>query len=70
MSDSNTSTRLASLDAQAPHIETGAVKLAAAVPKNAHQTSGRHAAITNNLNSWSSYKSWAQTIRGTWDDKR
>jgi hypothetical protein len=34
------------------------------------RTSGRHAAITNNLNNWSSYRSWVEKIRGTWEDRK
>ena len=29
----------------------------------------RHSAITRNLNTWSSYKSWADRVRGTWDEE-
>lgn len=28
---------------------------------------GRHAAITRNLYSWSSYKSWAERVKSGWD---
>ncbi len=27
----------------------------------------RHAAITRSLNSWSSYKSWSDKVRSSWD---
>ena len=27
----------------------------------------RHAAITNNLHTWSSYKSWSEQVKGAWD---
>lgn len=30
---------------------------------------GRHAAITRNLNTWSSYKNWADRMRESWDDE-
>lgn len=30
---------------------------------------GRHAAITKNLYTWSSYKTWAERVRGTWTDQ-
>lgn len=30
---------------------------------------GRHAAITRNLNTWSSYKSWADRMRESWEDE-
>lgn len=36
--------------------------LARSAPAN-----GRHAAITGSLHSWSSYKSWAERVRGNWD---
>ncbi len=29
----------------------------------------RHAAITRNLNTWSSYKSWADRMRESWDEE-
>jgi len=70
MSDSKTLTRFAEVDRRAPRVVTGAVKPAAAVPKNADKTSGRHAAITNNLNHWSSYKNWVEKIRGTWEERK
>ncbi len=35
---------------------------------NRGQKSGsRHSAITRNLYSWSSYKSWADKVRNSWD---
>ncbi|MGB6489317.1 MAG: hypothetical protein WBE91_20805 [Steroidobacteraceae bacterium] len=30
---------------------------------------GRHAAITRNLNTWSSYKNWADRMRETWEEE-
>jgi hypothetical protein len=30
---------------------------------------GRHAAITRNLNTWSSYKTWADRMRESWEDE-
>lgn len=30
---------------------------------------GRHAAITRNLNTWSSYKSWADRMRESWEEE-
>jgi hypothetical protein len=47
----------------------GAVKPAATVRKSAERIHGRHAAITDNFNSWRSYKEWAEKIRGTWEEK-
>lgn len=32
------------------------------------RTRGRHAAITKNLYTWSSYKNWADRVRDTWDE--
>ncbi|MBW4050290.1 MAG: hypothetical protein HIU85_02350 [Proteobacteria bacterium] len=29
----------------------------------------RHAAITRNLNTWSSYKNWADRMRESWEDE-
>jgi hypothetical protein len=31
---------------------------------------GRHAAITNDLYSWHSYKNWTEKVRGSWDVKK
>jgi hypothetical protein len=30
---------------------------------------GRHAAITKNLYTWSSYKNWADKVKTSWDDE-
>jgi hypothetical protein len=38
--------------------------------KRSEKTGGRHAAITNSLYSWHSYKNWADKIRGSWDEKK
>jgi LPS sulfotransferase NodH len=69
MSDSKTPTRLTKVLHRAAHPETGAVKPAATARKNAERIHGRHAAITDNFNSWRSYKEWAEKIRGTWEEK-
>jgi hypothetical protein len=29
----------------------------------------RHAAITKNLYTWANYKSWAERVKGSWDDE-
>jgi hypothetical protein len=70
MSDSKTSTRLSKVLHRAARPETGAVKPAANVPKNAERIQSRHAAITNNLNNWRRYKEWAEKIRGTWEKEK
>ena len=28
----------------------------------------RHATITKNLQTWSNYKTWAEQVKGSWDD--
>jgi hypothetical protein len=33
------------------------------------RTRGRHAAITKNLYTWSSYKHWADKMKGSWEDE-
>jgi hypothetical protein len=70
MSESKTPTGFAEVGRRAPRVGTGTVKPAAAGPKNADKASGRHAAIINNLNNWSSYKSWVEKIRGTWEERK
>src|SRR5208282_1022440 len=61
MSDSKTPTRFAKGILRAARLEKG-------VPKNAERIRGRDAAITDNFNNWPSYKSWAEKIRGTWEE--
>jgi hypothetical protein len=63
MSDSKTPTRFAKVILGAGHLEKE-------VPKAAERIRGRHAAITNNFNNWRSYKSWAERIRGAWEEKK
>ena len=48
-------------------LKPGAAKPGA---REAYKTGGRHAAITNNLYSWHSYKNWADKVRGSWEDKK
>jgi hypothetical protein len=38
--------------------------------KRGDKIGGRHAAITNSLYSWHSYKNWADKMRGSWEDKK
>jgi len=70
MSDSKTPTRSVKIDRRLPRVGMESVKPTAAVPKNADKIGSRHAAITNNLNSWRSYKNWAEKIRSTWEEKK
>jgi hypothetical protein len=37
--------------------------------KRSEKVGGRHAAITNSLYNWHSYKSWADRMRGSWEQK-
>jgi len=67
MSDNKTPTRYTGIDRRAPRVEPGAAKPG---EREAYKTGGRHAAITNNLYSWHSYKNWADKVRGTWEDKK
>jgi hypothetical protein len=63
MSDSKTRTRFSKAILRAARPKSD-------VPKNAERMRGRHAAITNNFNSWRSYKAWTEKIRGTWEEKK
>jgi hypothetical protein len=63
MSDSKTPTRIAKAILRAPRPESGK-------PKNAEKIHSRHAAITNNLNSWRSYNAWTEKVRGSWEEKK
>jgi hypothetical protein len=69
MSDSKTPTRPAKDKRRAPRGGSEAVPPASPLTK-ADRIAGRHAAITNNLNDWRSYKIWAENIRGTWEEKK
>lgn len=75
MSDRKNPTRYTGLDRRAPPAEPGvakpgAVKPGAPAPREAFKTGGRHSAITTNLYNWHSYKTWADKVRGSWDDKK
>jgi len=70
MSDSKNQTRYTGIDRRTPRTEPGVAKPGVAVPREAYKTGGRHAAITNHLYNWHSYKNWAEKIRGSWEDKK
>ncbi len=75
MNDSKNSTRYTGLDRRAPRSQPGmpapvAGKQGAAVAREAYKTGGRHAAITNSLYNWHSYKNWADKMKGSWDEKK
>jgi hypothetical protein len=59
MSDLKNQSRYTGVDRRAPRAD-------AVVNK----TGGRHAAITNSLYSWHSYKNWAEKARGNFDEKK
>jgi hypothetical protein len=62
MSQVKDQSRYNGVDRRAPPAEPGAAPL--------YKTGGRHAAITNNLYNWNSYKNWAEKIRGSWEEKK
>jgi hypothetical protein len=64
MSQVKDQSRYNGVDRRAPRAEPGAV------PRALYKAGGRHAAITNNLYNWNSYKNWAEKIRGSWEDKK
>ena len=59
MSELKNPTRYTGVDRRAPRGDG-----AAAIP------GGRHAAITNSLYNWHSYKNWAEKARGNFDEKK
>jgi hypothetical protein len=62
-SDSSSRTKMAN---GAPPVGTDAY---AAWLERMQRTRGRHAAITKNLYTWSSYKHWADKVKGSWEDE-
>ena len=73
MSDAKTLTRYTGIDRRAPRAEAGSARPGIAVPREVYRTGGpggRHAAITNSLYSWHSYKNWADKVRGSWEEKK
>ncbi len=61
MSELKNQTRYTGVDRRAPRGDARPSKL---------QTGGRHAAITNSLYNWHSYKNWAEKARGNFDEKK
>ncbi|GAC1299319.1 MAG: hypothetical protein NVS1B6_15040 [Steroidobacteraceae bacterium] len=57
-------------DRRAARGEPVILKSGAVAPRDVYKTGGRHAAITNNLYNWHSYKNWADKIRGSWEEKK
>jgi hypothetical protein len=68
MTDHKQPNRYTGVDRRAPRTDGGAN--ANALPREAYKTGGRHAAITNSLYNWHSYKNWAEKVRVSWDDKK
>jgi len=69
MSQIKDQSRYTGVDRRTPRTEPGILKPGGA-PREIYKTGGRHAAITNNLYNWNSYKNWAEKIRGSWEDKK
>jgi hypothetical protein len=62
----------ASKQKEPPASESAATDPAEPFPEwmdRMQRTRARHAAITRNLNTWSSYKTWADRMRESWDDE-
>ncbi len=70
MSDIKSPIRYTGINRRAPRMEPGLAKAGVAVPRDVYKTGGRHAAITNTLYNWHSYKNWAEKARGAWDEKK
>jgi hypothetical protein len=70
MSDSKIPTRYSGIDRRAARVDTSLAKSGTVGPRDVYKTGGRHAAITNNLYSWHSYKNWAEKARGNFDEKK
>ncbi len=66
MSEFREQVRYTGVDRRSPRSEPGIVKPGSA-PVKLYKPGGRHAAITNSLYNWHSYKTWTEKIRGNWD---
>ena len=67
MSDIKNQNRYTGIDRRAARGDAEAPKAAVVAPI---KTGGRHAAITTNLYNYHSYKSWADKVKGSWDDEK
>ena len=74
MSDRKIKSRYLGIDRRARVRETGAAaegdKVYGDLLQRGAKIGGRHAAITNDLYSWHSYKNWADKMRGSWQEKK
>jgi len=76
--NSKLESRYKGVDRRAPRAEPGAAGRGPGMSRDAYvdllkrsdKIGGRHAAITNSLYSWHSYKNWADKMRGSWDEKK
>jgi hypothetical protein len=69
MTDIKNQVRYTGVDRRAPRGDAAAAT-GGVTPRETFKTGGRHAAITNSLYNWHSYKSWADKVRVTWEDKK
>jgi hypothetical protein len=51
-------------------VDPGLAKSGTLGARDVYKTGGRHAAITNTLYNWHSYKNWADKARGNFDEKK
>jgi hypothetical protein len=77
MSEIKQQSRYKGVDRRAPRAPVAGIAVGAGMTRDAYanllkrseKVGGRHAAITNSLYSWHSYKNWAERMRGSWDEK-
>ncbi len=69
MSDIKNQIRYTGVDRRAPRADAGAAGRGCESTRGL-KTGGRHAAITNSLYNWHSYKNWAEKVRVTWEEKK
>jgi hypothetical protein len=67
MTEFKNQTRYTGVDRRAPRPGDPAPVAGA---REVYKTTGRHAAITNSLYNWHSYKNWAEKARGNFDEKK
>lgn len=72
MNENKIKTGYRGVDRRASRLAAGAEpgEPYAGPPGRRAKIGGRHAAITTDLYSWHSYKSWADRMRGNWDEKK
>jgi hypothetical protein len=70
MNETKNLTRYTGVDRRAPRAENSAKPAAPQAFRTTGGPGGRHAAITNSLYNWHSYKNWADKVRGSWEEKK